>query len=322
MHVFNRMMIMKLRTEIFIAPSDLRLSFSDKIFMSGSCFVENMSIKLQSAGLDVDVNPFGVVYNPVSIAHGIHGLLNGKNYTVSDLFENKKMFHSFSHHSRFSDVSEEACLKRINDRLAYSSDYLNQASVFVATFGTAYVYRLKDSGEVVSNCHKLPDKIFTRNRLTVAEIVQEWNELILPLRKQNPQLKFLFTVSPIRHWKDGAHDNQISKSTLLLAIEELIRQHDGCYYFPSYEIMMDDLRDYRFYADDMLHPSSVAAEYIWDKFSQAFFDKETLKLMQEWESIQQALNHRPFNPDSEEYEQFKAQTKQKLFELKKRLNRN
>jgi hypothetical protein len=178
---------------------------------------------------------------------------------------------------------------------------------------------LKKTGAVVSNCHKLPEKTFDRRRLSVNEIVEDWKALINFLQQYNPELKIIFTVSPIRHWKDGAHKNQLSKSILLLAIDELISQYSHCYYFPSYEIMMDELRDYRFYAGDMLHPSDLAVEYIWEKFSHAFFEKKTLGLIDEWMKIRQALEHKPFNPDSEQHKKFLAQTEVKLKEF---LNKN
>lgn len=302
---------MKLRTEIVIPVPDFQISHHDKILMIGSCFVENISTRMVDSGFTVDINPFGILYNPQSLDKGLSDLLRDKKYAENDLFQHQGIYHSFSHHSRFSDIDPDIALKQINGRIAFSSAFLQQATVLVVTFGTAFVYTLKSSGEVVSNCHKLSDKLFDHRRLNISEIVDDWSELIVEMRNKNPHLKIVFTVSPIRHWKDGAHENQLSKSTLLLAIDELIKKNKESYYFPSYEILMDDLRDYRFYAEDMVHPSSQAIDYIWEKFSQTYFDKKTLNLIREWESIRQALNHRPFNPESEEYIIFREKAERK-----------
>ena len=248
---------MDFRTKITIPPANFTISHDDKLMMMGSCFAENMAASLLDCGFQVDMNPFGTVYNPQSLASGIRNLLFRKKYATSDLFFHQGLYHSFSHHSRFSDISAENCIENINRRLEISADFLKSASILVVTYGTSYVYSLKSTGETVTNCHKLPDDHLVRKRLSVADIVDDWSLLIEELKIYNPELKLLFTVSPIRHWKDGAHENQLSKSILLLAIDELIRKNDFCHYFPSYEIVMDELRDYRFYAEDMLHPSSV-----------------------------------------------------------------
>ena len=300
---------MNLQTTVQIPRSDLLITHQDKIMMLGSCFAENLFSHIQESGFETVGNPFGILYNPVSIAHCLRRLLQPEPYTGNDLFEHQGMFHSFDHHSRFSDTSLGGCLSRINEQLHQSAGFLQKATVMIITFGTAYVYYGND-GQVVSNCHKLPDRYFSRRRLPVDEIVALWRSLITDIRKINPELKFLFTVSPIRHWKDGAHENQLSKATLLLSIEQIISHHTGCHYFPSYEIMMDELRDYRFYADDMLHPSSFAIQYIWEKFSDAFFDKHTMDKIKEWQKLNKALKHRPMNPDSEEYRRFVGKTEE------------
>jgi hypothetical protein len=283
---------MKFRTEIPISPAGFSLSHSDKIEMLGSCFVENISAKLLASHFQVDVNPFGVLYNPFSIANGLSDLINGQTYMAKDLFYQDGAYHSFSHHSRFSGTDEAVVTEQINSRIQQSSDFLKEASVLIITFGTANTYRLLSSGKVVSNCHKLPASLFREERLSVQAIGEKWNDLINRLQSFNPQLKILFTVSPIRHWKDGAHENQLNKATLLLAVNELVKVHDSCYYFPSYEIMMDDLRDYRFYAEDMIHPNQQAINYIWEKFGDTFFDKKTLELIKEYEKVQKQLHHR------------------------------
>ncbi|MDR0682297.1 MAG: GSCFA domain-containing protein [Dysgonamonadaceae bacterium] len=310
---------MKFRTEIIIRDAGLQISHQDKILMMGSCFVENLSSKALLSGFTVETNPFGIVYNPISIADGLSDLINNRIYSDKDLFLHRGLYHSFSHHSCFSGTDIEAVLNNINSSRTNFSNFLQQTNLLIITFGTANTYRLLSSGAIVANCHKLPAKYFKEERLTVNQITEQWNSLIKTIRVKNPQLKILFTVSPVRHWKDGAHENQINKSILLLTVNELVNTNAFCYYFPSYEIMMDDLRDYRFYAEDMIHPNSQAIDYIWDKFSPAYFDKTTLELIKEWKSIQQALNHRPFHPESDEYKRFLEKTekrKQTFWKLK------
>ena len=186
----------------------------------------------------------------------------------------------------------------------------------IVTFGTAWVYKLKSNGQIVANCHKLPEKMFEREMLSVQDITEDWKQVLRSLWEQNPELKLLFTVSPIRHWKDGAHGNQLSKATLLLAIEELQKEFPKqIFYFPAYEIMMDELRDYRFYADDMLHPSALAVEYIWQRFTESMLSDESKGILKEWGEIQKALNHKPFQPESEAYKQFISQTLLKIERL-------
>ncbi|MDR0413765.1 MAG: GSCFA domain-containing protein, partial [Dysgonamonadaceae bacterium] len=296
---------MKFRTEITVPASGLRLAYRDRILMMGSCFVENLSARLVRAGFAVANNPFGILFNPVSIAGGLSDLLDNRVYTPADLFPHRDLFHSFSHHSRFSGTDAHRVLENLNTHREQSSAFLRCAGVLIVTFGTARCYRLLSSGEVVANCHQLPARLFREERLAVDGITEQWTALADRLREQNPRLKILFTVSPVRHWKDGAHENQLSKSTLLLAVNELVNARTSCcFYFPSYEIMMDDLRDYRFYAEDLVHPSTQAIDYIWEKFCHAHFDQATRALIDEWEGIQQALAHRPFHPESEEYQRF------------------
>jgi hypothetical protein len=295
---------MKFRTELSVPSGDFKISHSDTIAMMGSCFVENISAKMSGAGFNIDANPFGVVYNPLSLSQNLNRLMDGKLYTENEIFRDKDLFHSFSHHSRFSGTNLLETLDKINSRLKYSSAFLRKSRLLVITFGTAFVYRLRATGTVVSNCHKLPAHLFIHERIGMDDIVTEWNYLVENLKRHAPGIKILFTVSPLRYLKDGFHENQLSKATLLLAIEKIIHENPDTYYFPSYEILMDDLRDYRFYAEDLIHPSLQAIDYIWEKFSEAYFDEGTRKIAREFESIERALNHKPFYPESEEYKRF------------------
>ncbi|RHJ82443.1 GSCFA domain-containing protein [Parabacteroides sp. AM08-6] len=307
---------MELHTHISIPKVPFPFSYREQTLLLGSCFAENIGKKLEENKFKIDINPFGTLYNPASIAQAIRVLLSPKGFTGEDLFRHKEMYHSFSHHSRFSSLSETECLNNINNRLFYSASTVREAGRMIVTFGTAWVYKLKSNGQIVANCHKLPEKMFEREMLSVQDITEDWKQVLRSLWEQNPELKLLFTVSPIRHWKDGAHGNQLSKATLLLAIEELQKEFPKqIFYFPAYEIMMDELRDYRFYADDMLHPSALAVEYIWQRFTESMLSDESKGILKEWGEIQKALNHKPFQPESEAYKQFISQTLLKIERL-------
>jgi hypothetical protein len=278
----------------------------------GSCFAENMGNQLEASGFQVNVNPFGVLYNPLSVASGLQDLLQEKVFSEEDIFEYQGLYSSWSHHSRFSGLTPQECLEKMNGRMALSAAFLKRTNVLMVTFGTAYVYRLKANGMIVSNCHKLPAGHFFQERPGVNEIVEVWSALVETLKKQIPDLEIVLTVSPIRHWKDGAHENQLSKSILLLAVEKLQQQYGFIRYFPSYELVLDDLRDYRFYADDMLHPSAAAMDYIWEKFSAACFDEKTKLAMKEYHQIRRDLEHLPLHPESNEYKNFRAEAEKRL----------
>ncbi|WP_293672314.1 GSCFA domain-containing protein [uncultured Parabacteroides sp.] len=307
---------MELYTRISIPKAPFAFSYTEQTVLLGSCFAENIGKKLEEGKFKTDLNPFGTLYNPSSIASAIRMLLRPERFTGDDLFRHEGVYHSFCHHSRFSSPSETECLENINGRLFSSTEIIRKARRMIITLGTAWVYRLRSTGKIVSNCHKLPEKMFDRQMLSVDEITTEWKSLLLSLWEQNPELKILFTVSPIRHWKDGAHGNQLSKATLLLAVEQLQKEFPGqTAYFPAYEIMMDELRDYRFYADDMLHPSLQAIEYIWERFTETMLSREAQAILKEWKDIQKAINHKPFQPESEAYKHFISQTLLKMERL-------
>ncbi|MDR2468868.1 MAG: GSCFA domain-containing protein [Tannerella sp.] len=302
----------------FLTPVDIRkpetgISYMDSVLLLGSCFAEHIGKRLTEGKFHVDVNPFGVLFNPASVAQALRRLLQPETWHETDLFLHEGLYHSWAHHSRFSDVSATACLHRINTRLRSSAARLRRSNWLLVTFGTAYVYRLKASGQIVANCHKMPDRMFERDRLSVAQIADDWEATLAALWRMNPALKTLFTVSPVRHRKEGAHENQLSKAILLLAVEQLQAKYpEQVLYFPAYELMMDELRDYRFYAEDMLHPSETAVQYIWERFAATYPDKAAQKILREVEDIQRALNHRPLNPEGEAYKQFLTQTMLKL----------
>jgi len=303
------------QTKVQISSSPLKIGYENRVMALGSCFAENIGKRMNDASFLTEINPFGVLYNPVSISNSIELLIHNKPFTEKDLFQNKGLWQSFSHSSFFSGITAEKCLENINDRFQKAADFLAKTNFLLITFGTAWIYEEQKSGRVVSNCHKLPAMVFFRRRLTVEEIVTEYSKLINELTNKLPHLKLIFSVSPIRHWKDGAHENNISKSILLLSIEELQKQFEQVHYFPAYEIQMDELRDYRFYASDMLHPSDVAVDYIWEKFCQTYFDEPTSKIKIELEQLSTVLSHRPLHPQSEEYQKFQANITKKKEEL-------
>ena len=312
---------MDFSTQIKMDKPMFSFSYEDTVLMLGSCFAENIGSKLADIYFPIDVNPFGTLYNPASIAKAMRMLINEVQLNGEDLFVHEDTYHSFTHHSRFSGDTVDKSLYNINSRLSLSSSKLKTADKLIITFGTSWVYRLKSSGEVVANCHKLPDKMFIRERMSVSEIVEDWKSLLSQLWEENSSLKVLFTVSPVRHWKDGANGNQLSKATLLLAIEELRtlfpEQTD---YFPAYELLMDELRDYRFYADDMLHPSDLAVNYIWEKFASTYLSKDAQCFTKDLSAIEKAINHRPFNNENKPYQDFLRQTIRKAQEINKAIN--
>ena len=298
-------------TQIDIPHSTVEITYNDRILTLGSCFAENIGTKLQEACFLTFINPFGVMYNPMSVAQGIRYLLSEKEFTAADLFQSGSLWNSLSHSSAFSATTADEALQKINSRLLAARYFLRETNVMMITLGTAWVFELVENGKIVSNCHKLPASRFTRRRLSVDEIINEFTEVFGLLCNSYPGLKFIFTVSPIRHWKDGAHENTVSKSTLHLALDALEKQFDFVHYFPAYEIMMDELRDYRFYASDMLHPSDVAVDYIWQRFGDTYFSSETLNLKKELERLRADLNHRPLHPETEEYRLFQLSVEKK-----------
>lgn len=310
---------MEFRTKVELPVGQGEIRHSDSISLWGSCFAENIGKLLSDNKFDCDVNPFGVLYNPLSIAKSMSILLDGKTYHEKDLRFDKGIWYSLMHHSSFSSTNQSECLEKINLRIVKGREMLGKARWIIFTWGTARVYEWKETGEIVGNCHKLPDRLFTRRLLGVEEVVSVFGSLLKKIHLINPDAQFLFTVSPIRHAKDGMHGNQLNKAVLLLAIEKLCREIPSCHYFPSYEIMLDELRDYRFYADDMLHPTPLAVNYIWECFCSSFFTADTLRIMKDWQEIRKALEHRPFDAKSEAYYTFLSQIMLKIERLKEKL---
>lgn len=295
---------MEFRKIVKIEDQLFTIGYDNRILSLGSCFADHIGSKLKEAKLSVCSNPFGVLYNPLSVLNALNRIAESVELTRSDLIEHDGFFHSFSFHSVYSDQSAEKALLRMNEAVSEGRDCYLKCDRLLVTFGTAWVYELAATGDVVSNCHKLSAKSFNRRRLSVNEIIVSWSRFLTSFAETHPESKVVFTVSPIRHWKDGAFENQCSKATLILAIDELCKQFSFCTYFPSYEIFMDELRDYRFYADDMIHPSKQGIEYVWQRFGETFFSLQTKEDMREWERIRKMLQHKSLSGMSESYKKF------------------
>lgn len=274
----------------FLAPP---VNYSDRIMLSGSCFTEHIGDRLKKAKFTVDLNPFGIVYNPLSMADQLQCLMNPVDFGRDDLVFHQDLWHSWMHHSRFSNPDAEMLIRTINRNTRESSAFLGQAGLLILTFGTADAYYLKTGDRLVSNCHQLPGDWFYCRRPGPQELADRWIPMIESLKHRNRNLRICLTVSPVRYFKDGPTGNQMSKSTLFVFIGMLMRAFPDLFYFPSYEIFMDDLRDYRFYDTDMMHPGSAGVEYVWKRFVRACIDPATYPLMNEVESIVKGANHRP-----------------------------
>ncbi|HOG36022.1 MAG TPA: GSCFA domain-containing protein [Paludibacteraceae bacterium] len=306
---------MDFRTVIPISPLKI-MDYEQHFLLLGSCFAETIGRKLLEYRFTGDVNPFGVLYNPFSIADVLERLSENRPFVASELFNYDGWWHSWAHHGSFSAKTQEQALANINTTYLVAAERFEQTDVLILTFGSAWVY--EHDGSVVANCHKVPEREFTRRRLSVDEIVERYTVLLSRLLKNRPYLRIVFSVSPIRYLRNGATENQTSKSILLLATEALCRQFEAAIYFPSYEIVLDELRDYRFFADDMIHPSSMAVEYVWERFCTAFFTEKTLELLPQVAKINKALQHRPLKADSEAYRRFIEQIECELAELKQK----
>lgn len=299
-------MTSKFQTIVEVPNFMWKTSYRKRNLFMGSCFTENIGGKMEILKYPVDINPFGILYNPFSVALGLRFLLKRKKFTKNDLIRHGGLWHSFYHHSRFSSPEPEKALEKINHRISFSANFLKNAEFLFLTFGTSWVYEYRASGQIVSNCHKIPEKEFKRFRLEPGRIVEEYQKLLPEIWAQNPRLKVIFTVSPIRHRRDGAIENQRSKASLILAAGNLVNNFSAerCAYFPGYEIIMDELRDYRFYSEDMIHLSESAINHIWDIFQNSLIDEESIRISAEIKKITDSLNHKPFNKYTKEHLNF------------------
>lgn len=287
------------------------------ILSLGSCFAQNIGKRLAVLKFSICQNPFGILYNPISILNGLKYLDNNYQFTETDLFQYNDLWHSFQHHSQFSGLDKNEVLEVIQAEMQHATQAFQKCNRLFLTFGSAYVYEHLGSQQIVANCHKVPAKQFQKRRLEVSAIVDAYTPFLKQWKAAKPDLEVTLTVSPIRHIKDGIIENQRSKATLLLAIDKLCEALDFVHYFPAYELLMDDLRDYRFYAEDMLHPSKIAVDYVWQVFESSFLSETTLALNKQLHKLQQGLNHRPFQAASEAHQRFLGKLLKQIQQLER-----
>jgi hypothetical protein len=301
---------MNLQTKIPIEPQQLnQLDYNSKLFLLGSCFSENIGDKFNYFKFQSTVNPFGILFHPLAIENLITRSINKEYYKEEDLNFHNEQWSCLDAHSKLNSASKEELLASLNSQIDSTNDKLSSATHIIITLGTSWVYRHIASDKIVANCHKLPQKQFLKELLSIEEISQSLEAIISLVRSVNPNVNFIFTVSPVRHVKDGFVENTQSKSHLIAAIHELLNLKSSIvnrqsYYFPSYEIMMDELRDYRFYDADMIHPNDVAIDYIWEKFKHVWISENAEQTMQDVNTIQKGLKHKPFNTKSEAHQLF------------------
>ncbi|WP_430927846.1 GSCFA domain-containing protein [Polaribacter marinivivus] len=307
---------MKLQTQIpLIKESRNLINYNSKIVLLGSCFSENIGNQLDYYKFQTTQNPFGILFHPIAIENLITNAINEKKYTENDVFFNNEQYHSFDTHSSLSANNERDFLDNLNSSIKSTRKTLEEASHIIITLGTSWVYRYIESDQIVANCHKVPQKKFLKEILSVDTISESLENIILLIKSINKNASILFTVSPVRHIKDGFIENSQSKSHLITAIHQVIDKRKYNYYFPSYEIMMDELRDYRFYAEDMIHPNKTTINYIWEKFMSTWFDVSANSTMKEIDIIQKGMLHKPFNPNSEKHLQFLENLEQKKLKI-------
>ncbi len=306
---------MKLQTKMPLHKADNQFGYDSRLLLLGSCFVENIGGKLEYFKFQALQNPFGILFHPIAIENLLKRAIKGESYTEKDILFLNERWHCFDAHSDLSDPSAEKLLHKLNSGLEETGQYLTQASHIIITLGTAWVYRNDKSKSVVANCHKLPQNDFTKELLSVETIIESLNNIMKQVRPINPDAVFIFTVSPVRHLKDGFVQNQRSKSNLITAIHQTLENAplaNHPFYFPAYELMMDELRDYRFYTSDMIHPNELAIDYIWEKFNMVWISEKANTTMQKVEEIQKGLRHKPFDPNSKGHAQFQKSMEQKI----------
>jgi len=307
---------MDFKTTIPILESERKIGYESKILSLGSCFAENMGQLLTFYQFQSGMNPFGIIFNPFSIEKLIERVVLQRHFTKDDIFFFNERWHCYEIHSELSHPDSEVVLSNLNRILLDAQKQLQQATHIILTYGTSWVYRHIETNAIVANCHKVPQKQFTKELLSIDRIQKSIQNTISLIATLNPKCNFIFTVSPVRHLKDGFVENQVSKAHLIAAIYATTNpKQQTLNYFPSYEIMMDELRDYRFYEDDMMHPSALAIDYIWERFAATQIDANATATMELVQTIQKGLAHRPFNPNSESHQKFEANLKEKIATL-------
>ena len=316
---------MQFTTKIPVQKSTFPIDYDSKVMLFGSCFAENMGKKFDYFKFQATTNPFGIIFNAVSLEKLIRRAVENRTFTENDIFFHNDLWHCYEVHSELSNSDKDAFLESLNDLINSTNKQLNDSTHIIITLGTSWVYRNIESNEIVANCHKVSQKQFAKELLPIETIVQSLESILFHVSILNPNCKFIFTVSPVRHVKDGFTENTLSKAHLIAAIHSVLNQKfstslelttQNNIYFPAYEIMMDELRDYRFYAEDMLHPNQTAIDYIWIQFFENYVSESVFGLMNEICSIQKGLQHRPFNPNTESHQKFLNQLDLKIKAIK------
>jgi hypothetical protein len=311
---------MNFTTKIPIQKSNFPIDYDSKIMLLGSCFAENMGDKFAYFKFQAITNPFGIIFNAVSLEKLILRAVENRKFTENDIFFHNDLWHCYEVHSELSNPDKDAFLNNLNSIIESTHQSIGTLTHSIITLGTSWVYRNIESNEIVANCHKMPQKHFTKELLSINQTEESLQNIISLIHSVNPNCNFIFTVSPVRHIKDGFTENTLSKSHLIAAIHKTITHNPSPNtYFPAYEIMMDELRDYRFYAEDMLHPNQTAIDYIWIQFLENYISESVFRLMNEICSIQKGLQHRPFNPNTESHQKFLTSLKNKILHIQEKL---
>jgi hypothetical protein len=308
---------MEFRLPFTPKPFAEKISLNQSLFLAGSCFTEQIGDKLVQHKFAITQNPNGILFNPFSIAHAIESYILNKKYTEEELFLHNELWGSWKHHTKYSHTDNTLCLQQINASQEHAHQQLKNANWLILTLGSAFAYLLED-GSIVANCHKVPTDKFTKKLFSSIEIIDALNKMIQSLKAFNPELNIIFTISPVRHLRDGFVENNRSKANLITAVSALTEINNHVHYFPAYELIIDDLRDYRFFAEDMVHPNYQATQYVWEKFVECCIDESDRSLMKEISLISMARRHRAFNSQSQQHQAFLQTHLNKTIELSKR----
>lgn len=315
----SKLINLQFTTKIPLGKFENPITYESKLLALGSCFSENIAEKFQYYKFQTAMNPFGIIFNPVSIENLVKRAVNKIDFTESDIFFHNELWHCYEVHSELSNSDKDAFLNTLNELITTTHNQILSLTHCFITLGTSWVYRNVASEQIVANCHKVPQKVFTKELLSIATIEESLANIINILYAINPNCSVIFTVSPVRHIKDGFVENTLSKAHLISALQGVLKTEHyklNTEYFPSFEIMMDELRDYRFYTDDLLHPSKMAVDYIWERFAEAMISKESQLTMEEIATIQKGLAHRPFNPNTESHLRFVANVNEKIAKIR------
>ncbi|NCA30172.1 MAG: GSCFA domain-containing protein [Chitinophagia bacterium] len=289
--------------------SEHAISYRNGIFLIGSCFSENIGAKLNTHLFKVFENPHGILFNPISVVQSISDCINKKQYTEDNLFKLNEVWNSWHHHSRFSGVTANDAIDKINESITKGHAFLKSADHIVITLGSAWLYKLNTqsphaAGQVVANNHKAPATWFDKELMKSDALVLLLKKMVLDLLHFNPHLQIIFTISPVRHLREGLVENNRSKAVLIQAVHEIVESAENIAYFPSYEYVIDDLRDYRFYAEDLVHPNYAASNYVWEKWVETYMNEETQNIMKQVAELQLAMQHKPFFAGSQQHRSF------------------